>query len=179
MRLHSLAVVLLLALGAGGCAARAATLAPEPELPELTPPPAPPRIVAIYVEPVDLPPVEAPAAAEPVSPARPAPKPVTAPPASEVEIPQGPPPPPPPALTLTPRPGSEAKTEASIRALLDRASADLSRVNGNALSADGLTQFEAARRFVQQAEEALKVRNLVYAGKLADKAAVMAAVLVR
>ena len=41
------------------------------------------------------------------------------------------------------------------------------------------TQYEAARRFVQQSEDALKVRNLLYAGKLADKAAAMAAVLVR
>ena len=35
------------------------------------------------------------------------------------------------------------------------------------------------RRFIQQAEEALKSRNIVFAGKLADKAATMAAVLVR
>lgn len=180
MRLHPLAVVLLLlAAGAPGCAARAAAPVPEPELPDMTPPPAPPRVVAIYVEPVELPPVEAPPAAEPVSPARPAVKPVAPPPPPEVEVPQGPPPLPPPALTLTPSPGSEAKTEASIRTLLGRASRDLDRINRGGLSPDGRTQFDAARRFVQQAEEALKARNLVYASKLADKAAVMAAVLVR
>jgi hypothetical protein len=82
-------------------------------------------------------------------------------------------------LTLTPVSGTEAKTEASIRTLLARAARDLGRVNAPALSADGRAQFEAAVRFVQQSEDALKVRNLVYAGKLADKAAVMAAVLVR
>ncbi|MEY4095987.1 MAG: hypothetical protein RLZZ53_3186, partial [Acidobacteriota bacterium] len=32
---------------------------------------------------------------------------------------------------------------------------------------------------IQQAEDALKTRNVVFAGKLADKAATMAAVLVR
>ena len=32
---------------------------------------------------------------------------------------------------------------------------------------------------MQQADEALKSRNVVFAGKLADKAAIMAAVLVR
>lgn len=179
MRLQPLAVVLALAAGVSGCAARAAAPIPEPQLPELSPPPPPPRIVAVYVEPVELPPIEASPAVEPVSQNRPSAKPAVPPPPPVVEMPQGPPPPPPPALTLTPVPGSEAKTEASIRALLGRASKDLARVNSGSLTADGRTQFEAARRFVEQAEEALKVRNLVYASKLADKAAVMAAVLVR
>jgi hypothetical protein len=76
-------------------------------------------------------------------------------------------------------PGTEAKTEASIRALLGRASSDLARVNASSLNSDGRAQLDAARRFVQQAEEALKARNLVFAGKLADKAVAMAAVLVR
>jgi hypothetical protein len=80
---------------------------------------------------------------------------------------------------MTPVPGAEAKTEASIRALLGQVTRDLGRVNASGLSSDGRTQFEAARRFVQQSEDALKVRNLLYAGKLADKAAAMAAVLVR
>ena len=48
-----------------------------------------------------------------------------------------------------------------------------------ALNADGRAQVEAARRFLEQADEALKARNVVFAGKLADKAAIMAAVLVR
>jgi hypothetical protein len=84
-----------------------------------------------------------------------------------------------PSLTLTPSPGSEAQTVAAIRGLIANATRDLSRVNAASLAADGRAQFDAARRFLQQAEEALKVRNVVYAGKLADKAATMAAVLVR
>ena len=55
-------------------------------------------------------------------------------------------------------------------------------VEASELFADGLItrkQLEAARRFVQQAEEALKARNLAFAGKLADKAVTLAAVLVR
>lgn len=181
MRLHPLAVVLALAAGVSGCSARAQVPVPEPELPVLDPPPAPPRIVAIYVEPEEPPPVEATPAAEPSAPPRPqqprpaAPAPVQPP----VVTTEGPPPPPPPALTLTPVPGSEAKTEASIRALLGQVARDLGRVNAATLSVDGRTQYEAAQRFVQQSEDALKVRNLVYAGKLADKAAAMAAVLVR
>jgi hypothetical protein len=145
----------------------------------MTPPPAPPRIVAIYTEPAEPVLVETPPPAEPATPPRPQPKPAAPVPVPEPPLPEGPPPAPPPSLTLTPAPGVEAKTEASIRVLLSRASADLGRVNATALSADGRAQFEAARRFVQQAEDALKARNLVYAGKLADKAAVMAAVLVR
>ena len=47
------------------------------------------------------------------------------------------------------------------------------------LDADGRVQDDTARRFMQQADEALKARNVVFAGKLADKAATMAAVLVR
>lgn len=178
MRLHPLAVVLVLALGGSGCAARAQVPVPEPELPVLQPPPAPERIIAIYVDPVT--PVEAPPPAEPSAP-RPLPQRPAAPaPAPDPVVTEGPPaPPPPPPLTLTPVPGSEAKTEASIRALLAQVSRDLGRVTTSSLSADGRTQFEAATRFVQQSEEALKARNLVYAGKLADKAAAMAAVVVR
>jgi len=178
MRLHPLAVVLVLALGGSGCAARAEVAVPEPELPVLQPPPAPPRTVAIYVDPVT--PVEAPPPAEPSAPRPLPPRPAAPTPAPDPVVTEGPPaPPPPPPLTLTPVPGSEAKTEASIRALLGQVSRDLGRVNTSSLSADGRTQFEAARRFVQQAEEALGARNLVYAGKLADKAAAMAAVVVR
>ena len=148
----------------------------------LEPPPAPPRIVAIYVEPEEPAPVEAPVAAEPTapparSPSQRAPAPPPGP--ARHRRPPAPPPSTPPALTLTPVPGTEAKTEASIRALLGQVTRDLTRVNAATLSADGRTQFDAARRFVQQSEDALKVRNLLYAGKLADKAAAMAAVLVR
>ena len=85
----------------------------------------------------------------------------------------------PPALTLKPVPGVSAQTEASIRALLETAQRSLQRVNQAALNADGQAQFLTARRFKEQAEDALKVGNLLFASKLADKAATMAAVLVR
>jgi hypothetical protein len=84
-----------------------------------------------------------------------------------------------PALTLKPGPSVQAQTEESIRSLLDRASHDLQRVNYAALNADGRAQYDAARRFKEQAEDALKSANLAFAGKLADKAATMAAILVR
>ena len=52
-------------------------------------------------------------------------------------------------------------------------------MNYEGLDSDGRTQYDTAKRFLQQAEEALKSGNLVFAGKLADKAATMTAVLVR
>ncbi len=180
MRTAPHAVVLALAsLLAAGCATHAVAPVAELEMPLLAPPPAPPRIVAVYPAPEPPPPLEATAVMTPAAVARPQPRPPVPPPAPGPAKEEGPRTPAPPALTLTPPPGAEATTEASIRALLGRASSDLARVNGGALSADGRTQLETARRFVQQAEEALKVRNLVFAGKLADKAVAMAAVLVR
>ncbi len=179
MRLHPLAVVVALLPLAAGCAARAQAPLLEPALPELLPPPAPPRIVAIYVAPEEPAPVEAPPPAEPSAPVRPQPRPAAPPPAPPVSTGTPAVTTPPPALTLTPAPGVDAKTEASIRSLLSRVSRDLARVNAPSLSTDGRTQFETARRFVQQSEDALRARNLVYAGKLADKAAALVAVLAR
>jgi hypothetical protein len=175
------AVIALLTASLGACAAKA-QVRTEVDLPLLDPPPPPPRVVAAY-EPEPAAVVEAPPA-EPTSPARPAvrqprqePRPETAtvtPGSGDVTRPS-----PPPSLTLTLTPGSEAQTVAAIRDLLVRATRDLSRVNASALSGDGRAQFETARRFIQQAEEALKSKNIVFAGKLADKAATMAAVLGR
>jgi hypothetical protein len=180
MRMRVVAIVVLSA-SLGACAAKAQVLA-EPALPQLDPPPPPPRVVAQYEsepEPiVATPPAETAVPAKP--PARPSrpeqrpdPAPTTAEPVENVARP------PAPSLTLTPTPGSEAQTVAAIRDLLGRATRDLSRVNTASLNADGKTQYESARRFIQQADDALKSRNVVFAGKLADKAATMAAVLVR
>lgn len=174
-------IAVLLCAFAGGCAkTRAST---ELVMPELLPPPPPPRVVERFVlEPVptiDPSPVESALATPPV---RTPPKVIAKPePPKPEEVPAVPAPPAAatPALTLKPGPSVQAQTEASIRALLDRATRDLQRVNYAALDADGRAQFDAARRFKEQADEALKVANLAFAGKLADKAATMAAVLLR
>ena len=174
-------IVALLCVSGVACAkARANTV---PVMPELAPPPPPPRVVATFpAEPVptiEPSPVDS-ALATP-------PPPITKPPAAKQEpqkaeplptsverpAPAG------PALTIKPGPGVQAATEASIRAHLDRAQRDLQRVDYAALNEDGRTQFDTARRFIHLAEEALKSTNLPYASKLADKAATMAAVLVR
>jgi hypothetical protein len=180
IHMRALCVVLLTA-SLGACAAKAQVRS-EVEVPLLDPPPPPPRMVAAYPEPEPLPiaPV-----AEPVAQAKPVPKPprpeqrpepVNATPEPVESIPR---PAPPPSLTLTPTPGSEAQTVTAIRELMQRAKADLSRVNAGALNRDGRSQYETARRFLEQAEDALTARNIVFAGRLADKAATMAAILVR
>jgi hypothetical protein len=180
-RMRGVAIVLLTA-SLGACAAKAQVRSEVP-LPLLDPPPPPPRVVAEYTpepEPIAVTPN-----VEPATPARPpvrAPRPeqrpepaATTPEAAEIVTR--------PAtgasLTLTPTPGSESQTVAAIRDLLLRASRDLSRVNASSLNNDGRAQYDTARRFIQQAEDALRTRNIVFAGKLADKAATMAAVLVR
>jgi hypothetical protein len=179
MRVRRLGAIVLLTASLGACAVKAQVSA-EVELPLLEPPPPPPRVVTLYQddpEPAPLAPVVEAVPARPVGrpqpPAiRPEP-PVTPEPVPEVVKPA------PPSLTLTPTPGSESQTVVAIRDLMARATRDLARVNAGALNADGRAQVEAARRFLEQADEALKARNVVFAGKLADKAATMAAVLVR
>jgi hypothetical protein len=179
--MRTLAAVLL-AASLGACAAKA-QVRTEAELPLLDPPPPPPRVVAVYEpEPEPPPPTPAVEAATPVRPpARPSraeqkPEPAVTTPGPAVTTVRSADA---PSLTLTPSPGSETQTAAAIRDLMNRAARDLARVKEGGLNSDGRTQLETARRFLQQADDALKARNIVFAGKLADKAATMAAILVR
>ena len=55
-----------------------------------------------------------------------------------------------------------------------RAGGDLNRIDYRALNADARTQYDTAKRFIQQAEEAIRAKNLPFAKNLADKAAVLA-----
>ena len=176
------AAIVLLTASLAACAAKAQVIT-EAEMPVLDPPLPPPRVVAVYVpepEPIAVTPAVEPAAPvrPPARPARPEQKPepaATTTPEPVENLPRAAP----PSLTLTPTAGSEQQTVAAIRDLLGRASRDLSRGNAATLNNDGRAQYDTARRFIQQAEDALKTRNIVFAGKLADKAATMAAVLVR
>ena len=174
------AAIVLLSASLGACAAKA-QVRTEVEVPLLDPPPPPPRVVAVYApEPELLPITPAVEPSTPVRPqsrpSRPEQRPETATTTEPVESASRPPS---PSLTLTPSPGSEAQTVTAIRGLLERATRDLSRVNSASLNNDGRAQYDTARRFIQQAQDALTARNIVFAGKLADKAATMAAVLVR
>jgi hypothetical protein len=180
---HLLIVVTLASAGSACAKARAST---EPVMPVLHAPPPPPRIVerfpddpvsTIAPSPVEnalaTPPVRTPAR-PPAKPEPPKVEPTPGPPRVEAERPTGTPP-----LTLRPGPGVAAQTEASIRSLLATAQKNLHRVSYASLNADARAQYDTARGFMLQADEELKKNNLAFAGKLADKADKMAAVLVR
>jgi hypothetical protein len=77
-------------------------------------------------------------------------------------------------------PAASAGDEKKVRDLLAKASSDLSkRVDYQKLSPEGKQQYDQSKRFSEQAEQAIKERNLPYALSLAEKAATLAAELVR
>jgi hypothetical protein len=83
-----------------------------------------------------------------------------------------------PATTLqTTSPASEGEVERAVRATLVRATSDLNRVDYRGLNADARTQYDTAKRFIQQSDDAIRAKNLVFAKNLADKAAALAAQL--
>jgi len=187
-------VIGLVVTAAGGCArARART---APEQPALETPPPPPRVIQpLGLEALD-PAGAAGAEAEDRRPAgekppagdrartddRAKPDPRRDTPPAKVEGPvEGPKPAPPePPRTLeTTAPGAQGAVERQVRGLLRQAGQDLNNVEYGALSTDGRTQYDTSKRFIEQANQALEERNLVYAAKLADKAATLARSLVK
>ena len=166
------AVLLLLAVVAAGCATTQARTVPAgPPLEVPLPParvPAPVNLPSTpevaTVEPPDVGAEDAPRAPqETPAPAPPAVSPAAAPlPARELRAVSG---------------AEETAALAEIRTMLRRASRDLERVDYNRLSGPGRLQYEQSRRFGQQAEEAIRDRNLVFAATLAEKAAALAAEL--
>jgi len=105
------------------------------------------------------------------------PKPEPAP-ADVVKAPEEPPKPATPPATLQTTPTQrEVEVERRVRTMLTQATNDLNRINYQALNADGRTQYDTAKAFVRQAEDALRAKNLPFASNLADKAAALAAQL--
>jgi hypothetical protein len=146
--------------------------------------PAPPPRVIETVEVIPPPPLVLPEE-PPRQPVRPPAPPPPRPPAPRAEAParQEPPPtvepppidPPRSTATLQTTPaGAEGEVVRTIRGVIGRATADLNRINPQALTKDGRTQYTTAKRFIQQAEDALTKRNLVLARSLADKALAVA-----
>lgn len=83
-----------------------------------------------------------------------------------------------PVTTLQTKPAQQGgELERRIRALLVQAGNGLNRINYQALNSDGRTQYETAKRFISQAEEAVRAKNLVFGYNLADKAAALASQL--
>jgi hypothetical protein len=158
-----------------------------PDAPPLDMPAPPPRVVETndpeMPQPITLPgePARnAPSRARPTPPQRtetprPAepPKIEPPPPVEAAKPPEEPKPQPPSTLQTTPA-QREVEVERHIRGVLTQAASDLSRVNYRALNNDGRTQYDAAKSFIRQAEEAIRAKNLNFANNLADKAAALA-----
>jgi hypothetical protein len=90
-------------------------------------------------------------------------------------VPKADEPPKPPTTLQTTTAAAEGEVERGIRVTLTRATADLGRINYRALNAEAKAQYDTARRFIQQADDAIREKNLVLAKNLADKAAGIAA----
>jgi len=161
------------------------------DAPPLDTPPPPPRVVEV-VEATPAPPaslVEEPPRQPIRPPARPQPRveAVAPRPQEPPRIEVTPPPEPPPVAEAPPRPpttlqtipaGAEGEVERTIRGLIARANTDLSHVDYRLLNADARSQYDTAKRFIQQSEDALRPpRNLVFARNYADKASALAAQL--
>jgi hypothetical protein len=71
----------------------------------------------------------------------------------------------------------EGELEKRTRGLLLEATSNLNRIDYGRLNADAKGQYDSAKGFVRQAEDALRTQNLVFASYLADKAATLAAQL--
>jgi type IV secretory pathway VirB10-like protein len=166
----------VIAVGAGlvsGCAKMQARTVPEGPALQVPSPPA--REIVAALDPPPLPVEEpvvppAPSVAPPVVPPRPAPAPPRAArPAPPAES---------PAPRIEPRtlraPGDVAR-EGAVRERLTGAAGDLGRADYGRLGAAARGQYDQARRFLRQAEQAIKDQNLAFAATLADKAATLAA----
>jgi hypothetical protein len=173
-----LALALLCALGAAGCAT---TQARAPERPPLEVPPVPPRSIepALVAEQLPIDPVATqdpppPRGLAPVAPPKPATRtePVKPDPGKTEPPPETAPPPAPP-LRL-PQTVDEAAAEREIRSILERADKAMAAINLARLNANAREQYDTVTRIRQQAEDAIKARNFVYARKLAESAETIA-----
>jgi hypothetical protein len=179
--------IVLAALGAGGCATARAKTPPVPAALEV---PLPPPRVVVPPEPEPAAPEASVPEPEPrqQKPARRTParsenrqepprtdkKPETPSPVVEPVAPV-----PPPTATLQQAlPTGQTEVERHVRDQISQATSDLSRVDYRALNPDARSQYDTAKRFIKEADQALKEKNLVYAAKVAEKAAGLAAVLV-
>ena len=173
--------VLALVVAAGACAKTKPIVVADG--PPLAMPLPPTRVFALPEEPipVQVPPPDV-ADAEPPKPA-PRPPARRSPPAPAAETAKPEPdvapvvasPAPEPARELRAAPSAaDAMAERQVKELLARASRDLNRVDYRRLSNEGRSQYDQAKRFAEQAEQALKERNFVFASTLADKAAMLA-----
>jgi hypothetical protein len=177
--------VCLVAGLASGCVRARAKARTTPAPPALDVPLPPPRLVEAAEETPPPEPLMLPA--EPARSTLPRPKTPPAP-AQQTEASKPPEPPkapeepkevkPPAATTLRTTPTQkEGELERRTRGLLLEATSNLNRIDYGRLNPDAKGQYDSAKGFVRQAEDALRTQNLVFASYLADKAATLAAQL--
>lgn len=181
------AVALVATLAVAACARPRPQVAQAP--PPLEIPVVPPRALApLPEEPVEDDPVPAgdpaprraprprprPRPAPPADPAKEAPKPE----AADVPAPDPPKPAEPAKVLRTPDTADDSEAAMRVRQALGRATGQLRRVNVGGLGTDARAQYDTARRFIDQAEGALRARNYMFATYLADKAETLARGLV-
>ena len=97
-------------------------------------------------------------------------------PAPERDRPTEPPPVPaaePPRLTTPETPADDAATR-QVNDTLDRARRALATLRYDRLTPDARAQYDTVSQLIQQAEEALRARNFVFALKVAEKAETLA-----
>jgi outer membrane biosynthesis protein TonB len=186
MKRCSLLLVSLLASGCVHTAAKAMPDAPPLDMPapparEVEPnEPEPPQPVPLVIEPArNAPPRTrvAPRETPPRTAEPPKPEPPKVEPPVETPLPIIEEPPKPPSTLQTTPANAEGEVERGIKASLQRATSDLSRIDYRLLNADAKTQYDTAKRFIRQADDAMRAKNLVFARSLADKAAALAAQL--
>ena len=180
-------LMLALALQAAACTAARAQVQLE-DHPALVVPPVPPRVIdPLPAEPPPIEPVgELPAA--PANPPRsrppardqnkqtaPEPKPAESkppdtPPVDPAAGTQTTPAPPPVQPLRTPGTSDGPEMAKQVRETLDRANRTLNNIDYQALKPDSRANYDNAKSFIKQAEDALKANNLVVAKLLAERA---------
>lgn len=174
--------LLVIGLSLSGLAAcgKVQASAPPPPM-ALAVPPAPARVVVPFVlaepEPPPAPP-PAPAATAPASTPRPSTPTTPARPADRPETPTAPPPATrdtPVLQTTTDAPSTEQRT----RELLTEAQRNLDRVRKPELGAQAREQYDTVVGYIRAAQQALQLKNYLYAQQLATKAATLARELVK
>jgi hypothetical protein len=187
------ALLFCLATALPGCVRAQAKVTPDQPLEVPAPPPRevdvadsePPAPVPLVTEPARNTPARSRSPREPqrTEPSRPdatkpdQPLPPEAPKPVEEIKPVAPPPAAPPTTLQTAPATAENEVERGIRVTMSHANADLNRIDYRALNKEARTQYDMAKRFVQQADAALHEKNLMFAKSVADKAAVIAAQL--
>ena len=169
---------LLMSAAAAGCLkAEAKTPGPEPSL--TTPDPPARVLIPVPSEALAAPPTPTPEPTPVGPPVRTPPKPTPTATPTPTPMPTATPTPvetPPPILQTA---SNMAQLESQAKASMERAQKDLDRLKRDALAPDAQDSYDSARRYIRQAQQAIQDKNYPLAKACADKAAIIASLLVK